>query len=98
MAVLEAYNKIVSLLHKGEHTAGIFLDLSNSFDTINHDILLSKLHHYGDLGNALEWFRNYLTNRKQFVIYSSCQSDVGTIQCGVPQDSVLGPLLFIIFY
>ena len=97
MAVLEAYNKIVSLLDKGEHTPGIFLDLSKAFDTINHDILLSKLHHYGVRGNALEWFRNYLTNRKQFVTYNSCKSDVGTIHCGVPQGSVLGPLLFIIF-
>ena len=97
MAVLEAYNKIVSLLDTGEHTAGIFLDLSKAFDTISHDILLSKLHHYGVRGNALEWFRNCLTNRKQFVTCNNCKSDVGTTQCGVPQGSVLGPLLFIIF-
>ena len=96
MAVLEAYNKIVSLLDTGEHTAGIFLDLSKAFDTINHDILLSKLHHYGVRGNVLEWFRIYLSNRKQFVTYNNCKSDVGTIQCGVPQGSVLGPLIFII--
>ena len=53
MAVLEAYNKIASVLDKGEHTAGIFLDLFKAFDTINHNILLSKLHHYGVRGNAL---------------------------------------------
>ena len=100
MAVLEAYNNIVSHLDKAEHTAGIFLDLSKAFDMISHDILLTKLHHYGVRGNALDWFRDYLTNRKQFVTFNNCKSDVGTVQtvqCGVPQGSVLGPLLFIIF-
>lgn len=92
-----SYMAVVSHLDKGNHTAGIFLDLSKAFDTISHDILITKLHHYGIRGNALEWFRNYLTNRKQYVIYNNCKSDVGTVQCGVPQGSVLGPLLFIIF-
>ena len=53
MAVLEAYNNIVSHLDKGEHTAGIFLDLSKAFDTIGHDILVTKLQHYGVRGSAL---------------------------------------------
>ena len=64
MAVLEAYNNIVSHLDKGEHTVGIFLDLSKAFDMISHDILLIKLHHYGVRGIALDWIRDYLTNRK----------------------------------
>ena len=97
MVVLEAYNNIVSHLDKGEHTVGIFLDLSKAFDMISHDILLTKLHHYGVRGNALDWFRDYLTNRKQFVTFNKCKSNVGTVQCGVPQGSVLGPSLFIIF-
>ena len=59
MAVLEAYNNIVSHLDKGEHTAGIFLDLSKAFDMISHDILLTKLHHYDVRRYALDWFRNY---------------------------------------
>ncbi len=97
MAVLEAYNSIVSRLDDGNHTLGIFLDLSKAFDTINHDILLSKLHHYGVRGSALEWFKSYLTNRKQYVLFNNSKSYVSTVQCGVPQGSVLGPLLFIIF-
>ena len=97
MAVLEAYNKIVSDLDKGFHTLGIFLDLSKAFDTINHDILLAKLHHYGIRGSAFEWFKSYLTNRSQFVVYKDHKSSINSIQCGVPQGSVLGPLLFILF-
>ena len=64
---------------------------------ISHDILLTKLQHYGVRGNALDWFRDYFTNRKQFVTFNNCKFNVGIIQCGVPQGSVLGPLLFIIF-
>ena len=97
MAVLEAYNNIISHLDKGEHTVGIFLDLSKAFDMISHDILLIKLHHYGVRGIALDWFRDYLTNRKQFVTFNNCKSNVGTVQFGVPQGSILSPLLFIIF-
>ena len=97
MAVLEAYNKIVSNLDKGKHTLGLFLDLSKAFDTISHSILLDKLHHYGVRGNALEWFKSYLTNRSQFVVYDNSKSSILSVQCGVPQGSVLGPLLFIIF-
>ena len=96
-AVLSITDKIQSAIDAREYSCGIFLDFSKAFDTINHKILISKLENYGIRGLAKEWFCSYLSNRKQFVTLNDCKSDLIGITCGVPQGSVLGPLLFLLY-
>ena len=74
-----------------------FLDLSKAFDTLNHDILLNKLNAYGIRGLANSWIKNYLSGRKQYVVYNQQTSAEEDIVCGVPQGSILGPLLFLLY-
>ena len=96
-AVTELYSNILRGFENRETTLSVFLDLSKAFDTIDHNILLNKLEHYGIRGIALHWFQSYLSNRKQYVHYKCSDFKVCEVSCWVPQGSVLGPLLFIIY-
>ena len=94
-ACIELVDKISHQLHAKETPVCIFLDLSKAFDTLNHEILLSKLKHYGLSDTPLKWFSDYLSNRKQYVEVDNIKSSNADINTGVPQGSILGPLLFI---
>ena len=90
------YN-IVSCLENKEVGFCILLDFAKAFDTVNHEILLDKLEHYGIRGTAHQWFKSYLSNRMQCTEIGSTQSKLDYIKCGVPQGSILGPLLFLLY-
>jgi hypothetical protein len=97
MAIMDMYDKISAAMNRNEYSVGVFIDLSKAFDTLDHDILLKKLENYGLRGVPNKWFQNYLHNRKQYVFLSNCSSSMKSINYGVPQGSILGPLLFILY-
>ena len=95
--MLELFDKIYSSKEQGNKPAILFLDIKKAFDTVNHEILLRKLKHYGISGTVYNWFKSYLTNRFQSTRLGKKISIALLILCGVPQGSILGPILFSIF-
>jgi len=88
----KSHSTIHTLINIVEFACGVFVDLQKAFDTVDHEILLAKLKHYGIRGIAYQWFRSYLTNRFQFVLIADSKFDLRLVIHGVPQGSVLGPL------
>ena len=74
-----------------------YLSLQKAFDTVDHQILLAKLNHYGICGVSNDWFKSYLSNRSRYLSISGYESGLAALNCGVPQGSVLGPLLFLLY-
>ena len=99
--VTQAVAKLTSLVIQAYHSrlfcACFFLDLRKAFDTVSHELLLFKLGHYGFRGQCLEYLKSYFENRKQFVFADGYCSDSGSVVCGVPQGSILGPICFSLF-
>ena len=97
LSLIYLVNKIATSIDQNEITAGVFLDLSKAFDTLDHQILFHKLEHYGVCGPALQWIKSYFSNRNQFVQINDTRSSEQIIRRGVPQGSILGPLFFILY-
>ena len=96
-ALISITKKIQSQLDQNKFCVGVFADLKKAFDTVDQEILLRKLSHYGIRGIANEWFCLYLTKREHYVIIGNQVSTLNEISRGVPQGSVLGPLIFFIY-
>ena len=96
-AVINLTNEIYSAFDRNEFTLTVSIDLSKAFDTVNHSILMGKLNHYGIRDKANSWFKSYLEDRQQFVLFNKTSSKKGYLKHGVPQGSILGPLLFLIY-
>ena len=97
LAAIKLADYIVQEIDRKLTPVNIYIDLSKAFDTLNFDILLYKLHYYGITDIALKLLNSYMSNRKQYVKYNVNESGFKEIKTGVPQGSILGPLLFSIY-
>ena len=97
LALINIVDKVKQTLDDGMYSIGIFLDIKKAFDSICHEILLKKLDHYGFRGHVNSFLKSYLSNRQQFTEINNTRSETEAINCGVPQGSILGPLLFLLF-
>ena len=97
MALVIFVENSVNALDNGKCVVGIFLDFQKTFDAVEHDILLDKRYCYGIRGIAHDWFISYLSSRQQSVMYTGHESEFEMMRSGVPQGSILGPLLFRLY-
>ena len=97
MAITDMVEKVRAAWASKELALGVFIDLKKAFDTVDHEILLQKMEHYGIRGVAQELMKSYLKDRTQYVCYGGFESERGAVECGVPQGSVLGPLFFLLY-
>ena len=95
--IIQLVDQINSSFEKNHFTMGVFISLSKAFDTVYHKVLISKLEKKGVQGNNLQWFRSYFSNWKQFIRYDNLNTALNSITSGVPQGSILGVLLFLIY-
>ena len=96
-AILTAQSNILRALDRSHIALLLLIDFSKAFDMVDHAALIKKLEHYGIRGSALQWLQTYLENRSQYVSLGTSRSALGLLKYGVPQGSILGPLLFIIY-
>ena len=96
-ALISLTEMVRNALDNSNFACGIFVDFQKAFDTVDHGILIQKLEHYGIRGLANNWFKSYLSNRKQYVSINGFHSKTLPMDYGVPQGSVLGPLLFLLY-
>ena len=96
-AIITLIDRLTKPLDKGHIAITILLDLKKAFDTVDHRILLRTLYAYGIRGALLKWFKSYLTGRTRYFAFNGINSDIHYVKCGVPQGSILGPILFILY-
>ena len=96
-ALINITENIRNALDDGNIGCGVFVDLQKAFDIVDYQILLAKLNQYGIHGVSNDWLKSYLSNRNQYVFINGYESGLAAINCGFPQGSVLGPLLFLLY-